>query len=304
MRCSPKTNFLAAPLAAWQIRGMNVAEQIKAGAVVCPRTHTSLTIDDNGVHGGSVRYHMVGNTPILLSNPEMAGQYADASPVMNEEYGDKRLSLGQKARRWLRKGTQTKASRDALAKVINEAEGVCLSIGGGPLRHHEKLTNLNIGPFPNVDIVGDAHELPYADASVAAVHSEAVFEHLADPNKAAAELARILKPGAMAFIATPFLQAYHGYPHHYQNFTITGHAALFERAGLNVIERGVQVGPTYALLAMVSVYLRTYAPRPLKPIFMALWAPFILLLKPLDKFIGENGHVMACTTYLVAQKPG
>lgn len=282
---------------------MTIEEQIRAGIVVCPRTRQKLVVKGRGVITDGVQYRMVGNIPNLLVDAHEAARYADASPVMSEEYGDKRQSLSQRLRRWLRKGTQTEASRKALASVIDEASGVCLSIGGGPLRHHNKLTNLNIGPFPNVDIVGDAHELPYANESVSAVHSEAVFEHLADPNKAAAELARVLKRGGKAFIATPFLQAYHGYPHHYQNYTITGHAVLFERAGLKVIEQGVQVGPTYALLAMVSVYIRTYAPRPIKPILLLIWAPFILLLKPLDKLIEKNGHVMACTTYLVAEKP-
>lgn len=281
---------------------MRVAEQIAAGAVVCPRSRRPLKVDDQGLYAGKKRYQLVGDTPILLGDPVAAAQYADASPVMSEEYGAKRLSATQKLRRWFRKGTQTSASRQAFARVMEQADGICLSIGGGPLRHHEKLTNLNIGPFPNVDIVGDAHELPYADASVSAIHSEAVFEHLADPNKAAAELARVLKPGGQAFIATPFMQPYHGYPHHYQNFTITGHRVLFERAGLEVTEQGVQVGPTYGLLSMVSVYLRTYAPKPLKPVFLVLWAPMILLLKPLDKMIGDTGHIMASTTYLVARK--
>lgn len=282
---------------------MDVADQITAGIVVCPRTRDRLGRSGAGLLANGQRYTICGATPILLTRPDQAVAYSKASAPMSTEYSSALKGVRQKLRRWVRSGTQTKASRAALAGVLEEADGVCLSIGGGPLRHHEKLTNLNIGPFPNVDIVGDAHELPYADASVAAVHSEAVFEHLADPNKAARELARVLKPGGKAFIATPFLQAYHGYPHHYQNFTITGHKVLFERAGLTVIEQGVQVGPTYALLAMVSVYLRTYAPKPLRPIFLALWVPFILLLKPIDRLIGDKGHIMACTTYLVAQKP-
>lgn len=282
---------------------LSIVDQIQAGIVVCPVTRQRLSFNGDNLIGNGTRYNLLGQVPILLGDPLEVAKYANNSPVMTEEYGKKRTSISQQLRRWLRKGTQTQASRKALASVMERAQGVCLSIGGGPLRHHTKLTNLNIGPFPNVDIVGDAHELPYADESVSAIHSEAVFEHLGDPNKAAAECARILKPGGRAYIATPFLQAYHGYPHHYQNFTITGHTLLFERAGLTVIDKGVQVGPTYAMLALISVYLRTYLPKPLRYVALILWAPFILLLKPIDRLIGDKGHIMACTTYVVVEKP-
>lgn len=42
---------------------------------------------------------------------------------------------------------------------------------------------------------GDAHELPYDDASFDLVRCERVFQHLHDPERAAAEIARVLRPG-------------------------------------------------------------------------------------------------------------
>ena len=53
---------------------------------------------------------------------------------------------------------RTKASKNALAQLFaNDGvpdDALCLSIGGGPSRAHSRLTNLNIAPFPNVDVVG------------------------------------------------------------------------------------------------------------------------------------------------------
>ncbi|MFY9913814.1 MAG: methyltransferase domain-containing protein [Nocardioidaceae bacterium] len=46
----------------------------------------------------------------------------------------------------------------------------------------------------------DAHELPFADSSVDVVRSERVFQHLDDPERAAAEIARILRPGGRVAI--------------------------------------------------------------------------------------------------------
>jgi SAM-dependent methyltransferase len=47
---------------------------------------------------------------------------------------------------------------------------------------------------------GDALALPFPDASVDVVRSERVFQHLADPQLAAREVARVLRPGGVAVI--------------------------------------------------------------------------------------------------------
>ncbi|MEV0947247.1 methyltransferase domain-containing protein [Rhodococcus sp. NPDC049939] len=49
--------------------------------------------------------------------------------------------------------------------------------------------------------VGDIYALPFPDGSVDAVWSERVFQHLTDPERAAAEVARVLKPGGRAMIS-------------------------------------------------------------------------------------------------------
>ncbi|TIC87382.1 methyltransferase domain-containing protein [Nocardioides sp. GY 10113] len=47
---------------------------------------------------------------------------------------------------------------------------------------------------------GEAAELPFEDASVDVLRCERVFQHLADPAAAAAEFARVLKPGGRAAV--------------------------------------------------------------------------------------------------------
>ncbi len=48
--------------------------------------------------------------------------------------------------------------------------------------------------------VGDAYELPFPDGSVDAVYSRFVFQHLAEPGRAAAEIFRVLRPGGLCCI--------------------------------------------------------------------------------------------------------
>ena len=92
------------------------------------------------------------------------------------------------------------------------------------------------------------------------VHCEAVLEHLEFPDEAVREMYRVLAPGGIVFAATPFLQPYHAYPDHYQNFTLRGHVRLFERAGFSVMDSGTCVGPTFALVDLAANYAREFTP--------------------------------------------
>lgn len=203
---------------------------------------------------------------------------------------------------------RSRASRAASARVL----GLCdqgqrvLSLGGGPLRLHPNITTLNIERFENVDIVGDAHGLPLATDCIDAVHCEAVYEHLDDAPKAAAEMFRIMKPGALAFVCTPFMQPFHGYPSHHQNFTVIGHAGLFERAGFRILEKGAATGPAWAVAGVVATFVATYPPKFLRLPLRAAWRLFAdIALRPLDRILAErdDAYILASTVYALVQKP-
>jgi SAM-dependent methyltransferase len=151
------------------------------------------------------------------------------------------------------------AAHAAFEKLL-QREGVLVSVGGGPTRVHPRLRNLNILCERGVDLVGTAYQLPFPDATVSGIHCEAVLEHLEFPDRAVAEMFRVLRPGALLFAATPFLQTYHAYPDHYQNFTLRGHVRLFERAGFRVLDSGACVGPTFVLVDLLANYAREFVP--------------------------------------------
>jgi SAM-dependent methyltransferase len=184
------------------------------------------------------------------------------------------------------------------------ASTLFLSVGGGPVVVHPRLTNLNIGPFANVDIVADAHELPYGDASVDGIYCEAVLEHLSDPAKAVAEMYRVLKPGALVFAATPFLQAFHGYPNHFQNFTRVGHERLFTSQGFMLVESGGCVGPINALLTLNARAIGLYIPGLVGKLMKATFQLVTLWMRPLDYCIARHPHhhMLASTTYVLVKK--
>jgi SAM-dependent methyltransferase len=59
-----------------------------------------------------------------------------------------------------------------------------------------------------------------------------VLEHARHPARAAHNIERLLRPGGLAFIATPWSQAYHAAPDDYWRFSIRGLALLFARLEL------------------------------------------------------------------------
>jgi SAM-dependent methyltransferase len=193
------------------------------------------------------------------------------------------------------------------AAVLDQPAGaVCISVGGGPTVVHPRLINVNLAPFSNVHVVGDAYSLPLPDASIDAVYCEAVFEHLEHPERAAAEMQRVLKPHGQVLAVTPFLQPYHGYPDHFQNFTLHGHIRLLERAGFELTACGHCNGPSFAIVDLVSNYLREYLPtrllsRTASYLTRFAGAPFVLF----DRMLLEHpgAHMLASTTFVHARKP-
>src|SRR5208283_1462175 len=60
------------------------------------------------------------------------------------------------------------------------------------------------------------------------VHSQAVFEHVAEPFAAARELLRVTKPGGLVLTEVAFLQPLHAVPFHFFNMTLWGVEELFK----------------------------------------------------------------------------
>jgi SAM-dependent methyltransferase len=300
---------------------MNVVRQIEAGKLVCPQTLQPLRIAPDAsllrTADGERTYPLLGGMVPVLLDEAWSQSYVEASQTMLSEYyaapegaWSTPLSPLRRLKAAAREAEgvdyRTEGSIRAFERTLGDPgdDVVLLSVGGGPRRIHPGLTNLNIGPFPNVDVVADGHQLPYADGSVAGIHCEAVLEHLYDPARAVGEMHRVLEPGGLVFAATPFMQAYHGYPHHYQNFTLTGHVRLFEKRGFEIVDSGPCVGPMFALTRILSVFAGEFVPGRAGRLLSRLVGASGILVNRLDRRLNRrpNAHILASTTYVLARK--
>lgn len=116
-----------------------------------------------------------------------------------------------------------------ISMIRDLPNGVILDCGAG-LRniYYSNVYNYEIVNYITTDIIGVGEVLPFKDNTFDGVISIAVLEHVKDPFKCAEEIIRVLKPGGRLISCIPFLQPYHGYPHHYYNMTHQGHANLYE----------------------------------------------------------------------------
>jgi SAM-dependent methyltransferase len=108
-----------------------------------------------------------------------------------------------------------------------EGEKNIISVGSGPMRLRQDVKNYDITPYQEVDVVADITALPIADNCVDGFICDNVLEHVEDPRKAVSELYRVLKPGAIGYVSTPFLYPFHASPYDYQRWTALGLQKLF-----------------------------------------------------------------------------
>jgi SAM-dependent methyltransferase len=124
---------------------------------------------------------------------------------------------------------------------------------------------------PAAQVLGDAHALPFADASVDVVLSVAVLEHLRHPWLAARETFRVLAPGGRLLGTAAFLEPAHGGSFYHP--THLGVVDLLAGAGFRLVQ--VAASGSWSLLS-ASATMALFPGLP-KRACKALVAPLGLL---------------------------
>jgi SAM-dependent methyltransferase len=145
-----------------------------------------------------------------------------------------------------------------IKSVSHYIEGKVLDVGAGEFDRYGKFfrpkerVRMDIAPGQNVDVVGSADKIPFAEGTFDSVICTQVFEHLKYPQKSAAEIFRVLKNGGHAVVTVPQMNELHEEPHDYFRYTKYGLRVLFSDAGFKIIEEH-QRGGYYATLSQMRI---------------------------------------------------
>lgn len=180
-----------------------------------------------------------------------------------------------------------------------------LNLGGGPVRYSDQEIILNLKPFHNVDLVGDAHAVPVIDDTFDSVICNAVVEHVFEPEKVVKEMIRVLKPGGYLYAEVPFIFFFHGYPNDYRRYTREGVKLLF--SDLDIVRTGITNGPVSAMLLSLNILLQMFVPPKRKRLRKAVNGLYRLLVFPLkyiDAIMVKNpeAHFLSGGFYLLGRK--
>lgn len=107
------------------------------------------------------------------------------------------------------------------------------------------LIGVDIYISPTVNVVCDAHYLPFPTETFDGVWIQAVLEHVVEPIKVVSELERVLKVDGIVYAETPFLQPVHEGAYDFTRFTVLGHRYLFRK--FMAIDYGGNKGAEVAL---------------------------------------------------------
>jgi SAM-dependent methyltransferase len=176
--------------------------------------------------------------------------------------------------------------RKLVTKEINNKDCVVINLGSGNYRISDKIVNIDLFPYDNVDLICDISNLPITDNCVDVIINIAVLEHVNDPEKNVSEMERVLKPGGKIFVYVPFIVGYHASPHDFQRYTISGTKELFKK--FDIISLKCGAGPTSGLLWILQEWLAIILSFGIKPLYRFLLL-FIMCItfpiKYLDTFL-------------------
>jgi SAM-dependent methyltransferase len=189
---------------------------------------------------------------------------------------------------------QNEYNEDVQKIVKQNGDKKLLDIGSG-LRwtYYSNVVNTEIWPSVTADVVCVAEDLPFSSDQFDGVICLAVLEHTMNPFLAISEIIRVLKPGGFAYIDWPFLQAVHGYPHHYYNATPQGAINAFNKA-CDIIWSKVDLSqhPSFVLHTVLRTW-RDGLPNDLRRQFESMKVSDFIDMSPLSVAVSAVGAAVS-----------
>jgi len=136
---------------------------------------------------------------------------------------------------------------------------VCVDIGSGVSPHRSiakqsfdiaQYIALDVAASDSTDLVADATQLPFADSCVDIAISIETLQHVANVNAALDEIVRVLAPGGIVIVSTPFAFAECDFVD-FRRWTLRGIEFELESRGLEILLARRRGGLLFAVTSML-----------------------------------------------------
>ena len=131
------------------------------------------------------------------------------------------------------------------------ADGLLLNLGSGNIRFSPNSIGIDIQQKQEVDVIADAHQLPFESEVFDACICAGAFQYFHNPAIVVQEMRRVLKDGGWVIADAPFVQHYCPDKPDLYRFTKAGLEGLFAR-DFEIVECRVSIPGGSAL----AFYLR------------------------------------------------
>jgi len=152
----------------------------------------------------------------------------------------------------------SKISRERIGPFIKARASAMRTLEIGATNYYAEYfpnkVGLDIRPGPQVDVVGDVHQLPFASGSFERVLCTEVLEHLHTPQVAIDEMFRVLKSGGELILTTRFIAPIHDAPGDYFRFTKYGLKHLLRDWEILALEEETSTAGTFGHLLQRVAY--------------------------------------------------
>ena len=216
----------------------------------------------------------------------------------------------------LKIGITKKITRSRLEKFLTEQKdtvALTLDLGCGTSAPYKKYFPNRVGfdneAGPNIDVVGDAHGLPFEDEKFDIILCTEVLEHLHSPEIAVSEMKRVLRPGGKLILTTRFIFPLHDVPNDYYRYTKYGLKYLFRDWETLEFEEETNTLETIAvLLQRIGYQCEILSFKPFKIVFFLLARMILPFSFIITKQFGEMGrknietNIMTSGYYMVCKK--
>lgn len=293
--------------------------QIKLSVAVqrmlrCPACRSEVELIDEQFHCAhtacGASYPIVNGIPVLINDESSLFSIDDFVQQRNTYFKDESRAqvLLKRVMPKISKNIKGKQNYDKLVELLLELSDNprVLVLGGGIVGHgletllaqpSIELVESDVAFGPRTTMIGDGHDIPFADESFDGVIIQGVISVLVDPYRCVEEIHRVLKKDGLVYAETAFVQQVVAGRYDFTRFTYLGHRRLFRR--FEEIASGAVCGPGMALSWTYQYFLLSFTESRLVRRLIRIFARLTsFYLKYFDHYlIDKAGTLDAASAY-------